>query len=184
MLDQMKQHLSALNIDSEQKRYAMNFCKKMEYLNELHEITASEVNEYVCTGFGNFNSKICFIFKDKNTYDIVKPLIQETLEKFHINSWDVYVTFVNKTKTEYNKKYSFLINELHAINPGIMYVFDNDTVLYDKIVQEFNNRNIAVPQKHFMVDIQQLGSAEVEVRKSLWNVFKYLINYKEIVKED
>jgi len=184
MLDEMKQHLSALSIPTEQKQYAMNFCKKMEYLDSLHKITAQEVNEYVATGFGNFNSKICFVFKDKITYEIVRPLLQETLEKFHINAWDIYVTFVNKTKTEYNKKYMFLVNELHAINPGIMYVFDNDTVLYDTILKEFQTNNVTAPGKHFLVDIQKLGSLEVEVRKDLWNIFKYLINFKEITQED
>lgn len=185
MLERMKQYLSsALSIPSEQKRYTMNFCKKINYLNELHAVAIQDTNEYVCTGFGNVNSKICFVFKDKEVYEIVRPLIQETLDKFHINAWDVYVTFVNKTKSEYSKKYSFLVNELHAINPSLMYIYDNDEVMYDEILEEFQKRNIALPSKHFLVDIQQLGSVEIEVRKALWNIFKYLINYKEIEQED
>ncbi len=184
MLDNMKEYLSALAIPSEQKRYTMNFCKKINYLNDLHALAAQETNEYICTGFGNVNSKICFVFKDKNTYEIIRPLIQETLEKFHINAWDVYVTFVNKTTTEYAKKYSFLVNELHAVKPGLLYVFDNDEVMYNEIVNAFGHRNVTLPERHFAINIQKLGSSEVAIRKELWSVFRYLINYKEIEQEE
>lgn len=183
MLNNVRQYLSVLSIPTEQKRYAMNFCKKIEYLNELHNIAVQDTKEYVCTGYGNVNSKICFVFKDKNSYDTLRPLLQEILDKFHINIWDVYVTFVNKTKTEYNKKYSFLANEIYAIGSGLLYVFDNDDVIYKEIVDSFVTRNLTFPEKHFMIDIQKLTSSDTEVRKELWNIFKYLINYKEIEQE-
>lgn len=180
MLDKVKQYLSALSIESEQKRYTMNFCKKINYLNELHCITAQETQAYVCTGYGNVNSKICFVFKDKEKHDEIKPLLQEMLDKFGINTWNVYVTFVNKTQVEYNKKYSFLVNEIHAVNPDLLYVFDKDDVMYNEITNSFTSRNISLPEKHFMVDISKLTCSDIEVRKELWNIFRYLINYKEI----
>ena len=180
MLDKVKQYLSGLSIESDQKRYAMNFCKKAFYLNELHEIAIQDTKEYVCTGYGNVNSKICFVFKDKNKHDTIKPLLQDMLDKFNINPWDVYVTFVNKTQVEYNKKYSFLINEIHAINPGLLYVFDNDDTMYKEIIESFNSRNVSLPEKHFMIDVNELACSDIEVRKELWNIFRYLINYKEI----
>lgn len=183
-LDNMRQYLSALSIPSEQKRYAMNFCKKMDYLNNLHNIAAQETGEYICTGYGNVNSKICFVFKDKDSYDVLKPLIQEILDKFHINLWDIYVTFLNKTKSEYSKKYSFLSNEIHAVGSELLYIFDKDDNIYKDIVSHFLVRNIPLPAKYFFVDIQKLASMDTEVRKELWNVFRYLINYKEIGQEE
>ena len=59
MNDDMKTYLSALQIPVEQKRYAMNFCKKIRYLNELHEMAVKEINGYIRVGYGNVNSKIC-----------------------------------------------------------------------------------------------------------------------------
>lgn len=184
MLNKMRQYLSGLMISSDQKRYAMNFCKKMKYLDELRSVAIQDTNEYICTGYGNVNSKICFVFKDKKTYDVIRSLIQDVLDKFKINSWDVYVTFVNKTEKEYNKKYSYLANEIHAIGSGLLYVFDKDDTLYNEIINAFTVRNIPLPEKHFVIDAEKLASSDTKVRKELWNVFKYLINYKEIEQED
>lgn len=180
MLDNMKQYLSALDIPIEQKRYAMNFCKKIKYLDNLHDSVAKEVNEHVCVGYGNPNSKICFVFKDKNAYDIVRPLIQNTLDKFGINNWDIYITFVNKTEKEYSKKYLYLTNEIHAIKPQLLYVFDNDDIIYKEIINAFLSRNIDLPERYFLVSIQKLASMEEHVRQELWGIFRYLINYKTI----
>lgn len=184
MLDNMRQYLTALPIDAEQKRYSMNFCKKMKYLNELHEIAVQDVHEYICTGYGNVNSKICFVFKDKQSCDVIRPLIQEILDKFNINIWDIYFTFINKTETDYAKKYSYLINEIHAVGSQLLYVFDKDDTMYKDIVSAFLVRNIDLPEKHFFVDVQNLASADAEVRKLLWRDFRYLINYKEIEQEE
>lgn len=183
MLDNMRQYLTALNISSEQKRYTINFCKKIQYLNELHISVSQEVNDYVCTGYGNVNSKICFVFKDKNSCNVIRPLIQDILDKFNINTWDIYMTFVDKTTKDYPKKYSYLMNEIYAINPNLLYVFDKDDAIYNDIIDAFNVRNVSLPDKHFLVDVQKLASTDTDVRQELWNIFRYLINYKEIKQE-
>ena len=182
MLDNIRQY--TLAIPSEQKRYAMNFCKKINYLNELRDTAAQDIQEYICSGYGNVNSRICFVFKNSNHYNAIKPLLQEILDKLHINSWDVYVTFVDKSKKEYSKKYLFLINELHAINPGLLYIFDKDKEMYKDIISYFIVKNIDLPEKYFFIDVQKITSTDTEVRKELWGMFKYLINYKEIEQEE
>lgn len=184
MLDNMKQYLSALPISVEQKRYAMSFCKKMEYLNELRDIAIQDTKEYICTGYGNVNSKICFVFKDKNNCDIIRPLIQDIIDKFNINVWDIYFTFVNKTQVDYQKKYSYLANEVHAVGSKLLYVFDKDDTMYKEVINAFTIRNIDLPEKHFLVDVQKLASSDVNIRQELWNIFKYLINYKETEQEE
>ena len=60
-IDDMKQYLLSLNIPSKDKRYTMNFCKKMEYLDNLKQITIKELHEPVISGYGNVNSQICII---------------------------------------------------------------------------------------------------------------------------
>jgi hypothetical protein len=184
MLNEMRQYLTALDIPPEQKRYTMNFCKKMQYLNELHMLASQETGGYVCTGYGNVNSKICFVFKDKNSCDTLRPLIQDILDKFNVNTWDVYMTFVDKTEKEYPKKYSFLVNEIHAINPGLLYVFDKDNSIYLEMHRAFIDRNIDWPEKFFNITVEYLASTDKEVRKLLWRDFRYLINYKEIEQEE
>ena len=184
MLNEMRQYLSALTIDTEQKRYAMNFCKKIQYLEELRHIAVQDTGEHICTGYGNVNSRICLVFENKEKYDLIKSIIATTLEKFQLNPWNVYITFVDKTKSEYDKKYSFLINEIHAIGADLMLIFDTDERLYDEITNAFNVRNISLPEKHFFIDVNKLASIEQEDRKVLWNAFKYLINYKEIEQEE
>ena len=176
--DNFKQYLSALQIPVEQKRYAMNFCKKIKYLDELHNIAAKEVNECVNVGYGNVNSKICLLFKDKKSYLNNKSLIEKLLEKYDINIWNVYITFVNKTEMEYGKKYSYLIHELYAINPSVLYVFDDNNAIYTNTIHSFPSFNINYPDKHFFIDINKLISNNENERKELWNMLKYLINYK------
>lgn len=180
MLDNMRQYLSELDIPKDKKQYSMSFCKKIKYLDELHNAAIQDTKEKVDTGFGNVNSKICFIFKDKNSFNILKPLVQSILDSFDVNAWNVYITFVDKTSNEYNKKYAFLINEIHAVGTHIFYVFDKDDNVYNDIISFFNTRNVSLPEKHFFIDIQKLASSDIEIRKELWNSFKYLINYKEI----
>ena len=184
MLNQMRQYLSALDINTEQKRYAMNFCKKVQYLEELHHIAIQDTEEHVCIGYGNVNSQICFVFSNKNIYDTFKSAITDILEKFNLSPWNIYITFINKTQKEYEKKYSFLVNELHAIGANSVFVFDKDETMYNKIIETFGMRNITLPERHFFIDIQKIVSTEDEDRKELWNSFKYLINYKEIEQED
>ena len=182
-MSDMKQYLSSLDIASEKKRYVMNFCKKIEYLDELHDAATRDIQGYVCSGFGDFNSNICFVFKDSYMYEVVRPLIQEILSKFNIDTYDIYITFINKTQQEYSKKYSFLVNELHAIGPKALYVFDNDNVSYDTIIKTFGSYGMALPEKHFIVNAQDLASTDIDTKKHLWNVFRYLINYKQIKQE-
>lgn len=183
-LNRVKQYLSGLNIDVDQKRYAMNFCKKMQYLDELRSIAIQDTGQYVCSGYGNVNSQICFVFTNKQAYEIIKSIITEVLEKFHLNIWNVYITFVDKTDNEYSKKYSLLVNEIHAVGANLVFVIDKNEDIYNRIIETFNTRNIALPQKHFFVDVHKLASTEPEDRKVLWNSFKYLINYKEIEQEE
>lgn len=184
MFDDMRQYLSALNIDSEQKRYAMNFCKKAYYLNELHEIAIRDTDEHVNIGYGNVNSQICFVFRDKDRFDLVKSLVQDILDKFNINIWNVYITFVDKTASEYNKKYSYLANEINAVGSKLLYVLDKGDTLYKDVIDSFTTHNIALPERHFAVDIEKIASSDTEARKELWSIFRYIINYKEIEQEE
>lgn len=183
MLEKFHSFLSGLLIPVEQKKYAMSFFKKINYLNELHEIAIQDMHEHVNVGYGNVNSQICFVFKNQKTHDVIKPLLSEILDKFDINLWDTYVTFVDKTESEYDKKYSFLVNEIHAVGSNLLYVFDKDDTMYNEIINTFNARCITLPEKHFMVDVQKLASSDTEVRKELWKIFRYFINYKEIKQE-
>lgn len=179
-LTETKEYLLPLSINSDDKRYTMSFCRKMDYISDLINKVISDTHEHVSVGYGNVNSRICFVVKDENTLGIIKPLIQEVLEKFHLNFWNVYVTFVDKTKSEYPGKYTCLMNELNAIKPGVVFVVGSDDSQYTALQTEFTSNNIQMPNSYFYIDIQKLGSTEPATRKELWRKFKYLINYKEI----
>jgi hypothetical protein len=180
VLNNLRSFLSGLSVPVEQKRYTMNFFKKTAYLNELHELAIKDTGEHINVGYGNVNSKICFVFKNPESYNTIKPLIDNILEKFEVNSWDVYITFVDKTKNEYDKKYSFLVNEIHAVGSQLLYVFDKDNTTYLDIIRAFVEHNIDFPETHKGIELEYLASTDIEVRKLLWHDFKYLINYKEI----
>lgn len=180
-LDDMRQYLLPLDTTAEDKRYAMYFCKKLNYLNELRNAIIKDTNEsYISMGYGNVNAKICIVVKDEEMFNIVKPLIQDILERFDVNFWNIYVTFIDKTKTPYKEKYELLVNEINAIKPNLMYVIDKDDTMYLEMIRSFCTLNIDFPEKYFFIDLEYLASTDIEVRKLLWRDFRYLINYKEI----
>ena len=100
-----------------------------------------------------------------------------------MNFWGIYTTFINKSTHDYSKKYNYLMNELNCIKPSIVYVFGKDKSYIDRLKQEYDKYNIPISSNYFQfVDIQQLLSSKEEDRKALWNVFKYMIGYREIEK--
>ena len=180
-LDDFKQYLVSLNAASDNKRYAMNFYKKSEYLESLKQEAINDLHCHISSGYGNVNSNICFIFPNEESLSIVKSLIQDILKVLKINLWDIYITFVDKSSQEYSKKYNYLMNELNAIKPSIVYVFGKDKSVIDRLKQEYTQYNISVSNHYFQfVDVQQLASSKEEDRIALWNIFKYMINYREI----
>lgn len=178
--DDMRQYLLSLNAPSEDKRYTIYFCKKMEYLNSLKDIMVQETKEYVSMGYGNVNSKICLAVKNEKVFNTIKPLIQNVLDKFGINFWDVYITFIDKTQSPYDKKYELFINEINAIKPKLLYIFDKDDTGFKEIENHSMKLNIPMPERSFFVDAEKLVSEDVKVKQELWNVFRYFINYKDI----
>jgi hypothetical protein len=180
----MKDYLSNLPIPTEQKQYAMSFYNKITHLDKLHSIATNIVHSYVRTGYGNVNSKICFVFRNKEIYDIIYKEISSILDRFQINIWDIYITFVDKTKNDYKEKFYYLVSELHTINPNLVYVFDIDDNYYNTIQNYYKIQNITLPDKMFFANMQKIQLTDEKIRQELWNIFKYLINYKELKKEE
>ena len=177
----IKQYLlGADEISKQDKEYTLNFCNKIDYLNKLRDTAINELHEPIHTGYGDINSKICFVFKDEESFELIKPVVQSILEEFKLNFWDVYVTFINKTKHEYSKKYGYLINELYAVSPKVLYVIDKDDTSYNNINKAFASSKIPHPsEKAFFISIEDICTTDEEKKKKLlWKILKYLINYR------
>lgn len=179
-LDDMKQYLLPLNIVQDDKRYSMNFYKKLQYLEELRKRIADDTHMDVSIGYGDMNSKICFIFNNQKLFNAMKQIVQEKLDLFEVNFWQIYVTFINKVDGDYARKYEVIASELSAIKPNLLYVFDSDKAAYDKVIAALAQFNIPVPERPFFVDVQELASDDEEVKRRLWHVLRYLINYKTL----
>lgn len=180
MLDKIRQYLLSLSISGEDKRYSMDFCKKTEYLNSLRDTAIKNTHSVIHTGYGNVNSQICFITNNEIMLDTIKPLLQNIFDNFRINFWDIYCTFINKTDIEFHGKYSYVINEMYAIKPQVIYVFDNNDIEYNSLMTEINSSSIKLTPKIFYIDIKKLGDSSEETRTELWKYFKYIINYREL----
>lgn len=180
-VDKTKQYLSANNsISKQDKEYTLNFCKKTEYLEQLKQSLISELHEAVSSGYGDVNSKICFIFDSEESFILLKPALQECLEKFKIDLWSVYVTFVNKTKAEYSSKYGFLMHEVYAVSPRVLYVISETDESYNALNKTFAIAKVNHPAaKAFFLSPQLLCATEEKEKRKLWEMFKYLINYKD-----
>ena len=97
--------------------------------------------------------------------------------------WDIYLTYVDKTTTEYNRKFSYLAHELSAIGAKIIYYIDNDENNYNALLNAFQTDNIKLSADIHYIDVTKLGSSDIEDRKELWKSFKHMINFREIIKE-
>lgn len=176
-----RQYLLENDVVSRQdKNYTFNFCKKTEYLETLKMSLINELHETVASGYGDVNSNICFVFRSEELLQALKPELQRILDTMKFNLWDVYVTFIDKTKTDYKNKYGFLMHELHAVSPKVLYVVEETGMACDTLKKTFAMANINCPfQKLFQLTPQLLVANDECSKAELWNMFKYLINYKE-----
>lgn len=179
-VQKIKDYLLPLQIPNDDKRYVLNFCKKLEYLESLRAKVAKDTGMNVVSGYGDFNSKICFIFNNVKNFNIAKSLIQEKLDMFEVNFWQMYVTFVNKVEKDYSLKYDMLCSELSAIRPDLLYVFDNDIEVYNKILSSISRFKIPEPEHHFFIDVVQLASNDADIQNKMFYDLHYLINYKSL----
>lgn len=179
-LNNVKDYLLSLNIPRDDKRYVLNFCKKIEYLESLRKQAASETQERIELGYGDANSKICFIFQSKAEFSTVKAAIQKQLDDFNLNLWQIWVTFVDKTPSEYNKKYEFLAHEMNAINPTAIYFFGNSqepAAHAEECIRKLGCPNM----KHFFfIENSILLQGGDDIKQILWPQFRFLINYQTL----
>ena len=179
-ISNIKQYL--INNDSiskQDKNYTINYCKKIEYMEQLKQVLINDLHETVYSGYGNVNSNICFVFESKEEFESIKPELQSILEKVKLNFWDVYITFVNKTESNYDNKYIYLMHEINAVSPKILYVLGKTDNSYNNINKSFTLNKINHPSdKTFFIPLMQLCELNEEKKAKLWNVFRYLINYK------
>ena len=180
-VDNTRQYLLANNAVSKQdKEYAMNFCKKTEYLEHLKQTLIDELHETVASGYGDVNSNICFVFESEAAFQLLKPALQSLLDVIKLNFWDVYITFVNKTQSEYKNKYGLLMHEIYAVNPKVLYLVSETEEPYNMLNYAFASAKVNHPaSKAFHLTPQLLCTTDEEDRKELWKMFRYLVNYKE-----
>ena len=180
-VDNTRQYLLASNAVSKQdKEYTLNFCKKTEYLEQLKQSLINELHETVASGYGDVNSNICFVFESENAFQLLKPALQSIFEIVKLNFWDVYITFANKTTTDYPNKYGFLMHEIHAVSPKVLYVVGETDESYNMLNRAFAVAKVNHPaNKAFYITPQLMCSTDEQSRKELWRVFRYLVNYKE-----
>jgi len=181
-VEDMKNYLLPLDIPPEGKRYALNFCKKIKYMEGLRRKAATDTGSNVSLGYGDINSKICFIFQSPNELGKIKNRVQSELDKYSINFWQVWTTFIDKTNTEYPDKLTLLAYEINAVNPTIIYFFGDNEDIYNDTINSIYNCKPSNLQKHFFIDINDLGSDNPDIKSVLWKKMHYLINYQTIDK--
>lgn len=182
-LEDLRQYLGGISIDPAEKNFAFDFCKKNEYITQLMQAVIQNVNGvHVSMGYGNLNSKIVMVFPNENSLSVMKSTIQKLLDKFHIDFWSLYITFIDKTEAEYPLKFNVLMNEINAISPQIIYFVDKDDSQIVNLKIEFNKYGIKLP-KHYLLEAEKLVNDTEQNRKEIWKSFKYAINYKDLPKQ-
>ena len=182
-IKKVKQYLLDLDTTAEAKRYTLNFCKKMDYIQSIMSQAINETHEHFDFGYGNYNAKICIVANTISEFNEIKQRLQKVLEKFGSNFWNVYVTYVYKTKNEYRRSINLLMNEINAISPNIVYIFGRNEKVANSLKDEFIKYNVGSSIQFYFIDIDKFLNPSDDDRKRFWNMFKYLINYKEVIEE-
>lgn len=186
-LKNFKDYLAKQNdISPGDKRYVMAFCKKEEYLESLRKYAASIVHCRIVTGYGNVNSGVCLVFPDEDKFKIIKSLLQDKLEKLNINFWDIYITFSRKTEVDYPMQYNYLMNELYAVGPKVVYVFDNSEDTIQKLKEEYVKAGLEEPKQFQFIDIASFvkGDNDADIWKKLLFIPGYVFINDYYEKEE
>ena len=134
----------------------------------------------VTPGYGNVNSKICLVFNNPERLKIVKPFVQEQMDGFKINFWDVWTTFINKTSSDYPYKFDLLGYELNAVHPQCLYVFTDVDDDYDNVIKCITKISGSLPERYFNIHIADFASQDMSIKRKLWYDFHYFINYNSL----
>ena len=172
------------DLTDEEKIKSVSFYKKKNYVNSLGEKLISLTGQKVEMGYGNINSKIVFIFKNKSRVKRIKKRIEKIMEGADSIFSDVYVTFLDKTEKIIYDKYAYMSAELSAIKPVIIYyISDNDNDLSED--NDFNslkknvNETVKINPVFYYITETELMSEDIQIRRNLWQKFRFIINYKE-----
>lgn len=108
-------------------------------------------------GFGNYNSKIVFVFKDMNDYKDKYKSVMELIKSYSDKIYEIFVSFSNNTNVLYN--------EINIIKPKIVYLFCDDDITFNDIT------SVSISDyKERMSD-----------KKYIFDRFKYLITYQDTI---
>lgn len=183
-LQQFTEYLAGLGITNESKRYSLNFCKKMDYIYSIMDKAIERVGGvHMDFGYGDYNSKIVFIFNNRKQFLEIKDKIQKVLEVFSSNYWNVYVTYINKCDKEYTEKINLLMNEVNAVGPELIYMFSNNENDLTLLKNEFTKYNVKKNFTFFHVNTDELLNPTEGTNANMWSKFKYLINYKNVIQD-
>ena len=164
-LGSFRQYLLSLNAASDDKKYAMDFYKKSEYLESLKQEAINDLHCHISSGYGSVNSNICFIFPDEESLSVIKPLVQDVLKKLKINFWGVYTPFLNKSSQEYSKKYNYQI-----------YKIDNNCQYKDGINYQMVYLKVLNLDKLYLIDGYEVDG---KILKKKLKIIDYLKNKEE-----
>ena len=178
--NKLKDYLTGLQIANAEKQKVMSFYKKTDYINSIMEKAIEDTHQKMSFGYGNVNSKICLVVESEETYNFIKPVLQDYFDMFDTNIWDIYITFVDKSAKNYSKKINLLMNEINAVSPQLLYMIGSSDNYYTALAQEMTNYNLQLNMKTIFISTEKLLSSDPEVQKEIKRLFVFLINYMTI----
>ena len=165
--DYLKQNVN----DSREINNTKTFYDKFEKLNSIYNDIA--VSDKLLRSQGKYNSKICFIFKDKEHYNLCMKSLHRILPIYGIDMWDILTLFSDKTENNADN-ISILFKEIQVVNPLVIYIFDNDG-LNEMIINEAQNKTVLCCK---MINVDNIDKVlEKNISTEIFDLFEYLITY-------
>lgn len=146
------------------------FYKKHEALEKFYG--QLPINRTLLMGRGKYNSKICFIFKDEESYKNALPSLQRILPVYGIKIWDLMTLFSDKQLGKNN--IYILINEINIIQPKVIYIYDDNELTKQLSNDISSEHNLGIRY----INVNNIDKAlDANVPSAIFDLFKYLITY-------
>ena len=184
--NKLKNYLSQLPISQEEKRYIYMFYQKEEYITRINDVLINLTNvNHIDIGFGNLNSKTMFLIKNASLYKEIKPFLSKTFERFGIDMYSTYISFIDKSGKCSEYDITNTAYEIYAIRPELVYVIDTNEEMLGVIKNEcfkcnasYEPRMIFISFDNVIACLNEDESISNMAKQILWPSIRNIINYK------
>ena len=171
--------LNGINISEADKQDFIRFCRKEQYIQGLMKQMYEDVHRKMHYGYGDYDASIVFVYQNMDVKNRCVKSIETMMNKFSVDIFSTYCTYIDKTDVDYTLKYTLLAYELNCVSPQIVYFICDNEECVDKYNLACSNNGIsACKVRYVQANVFEQSTISKEILSSL----KAMILKKKILR--